>query len=584
MKQNKLIELLCELVKNSRRSDRDLAKTLNFSQSSVSRLRKVLEKEAMLQYTAIPNFSYLGFDIVAFTFYRMKEPSQYLKEKAEKWMNTQPNVVFSSEGEGMEADTVMISMHSDYGDFSKFQQKFRKEWGVNLVSFKTFLLSFGGHTILKTFTFKDLAPHVMSNLSGIDFQREVLKHHVPSDLLKVGPVLNVREGEESIAMYTSATDKMKIFSTFVRQGLENGDSIEYIYPDEESETVRAEFEKYGIDVEEYEEDGSLYMKSLSEYFMSNGKFDSEKAVMNTLNWWKEAKKKGYNHARNIEDVGDFSFINGQWQKYITDYWQNPKFGPKPKSPNWTEFKERVRVMENPLYSPFLIDITAINVENINKAQIHDILKAFGQGDYPPTRFIDLLEGVDIFSKRIGISHLELLGRKLLLEFDPTSDYETIIEYFAKESMANAEAIHVFTYATSTIHKCLAKYPTIKLFTMSISTSTIQPESENEVSIPANNIDLTLDFISKVTRTYSKTNVSIVFDGLSDLLISLNPERTRTFLRHALQILSSERTTALFLLNTSAHDPKTVSRLRSMFYNQLAYGKDGLQIIKLPKLE
>jgi len=88
----------------------------------VSHPRKILQKEATLQYTSIPKFSYLGFDIVALTFYVMKEPSQYLKEKAEKWMNTQPNVVFSSEGEGIEADTVVISMHSDYGDFSKFQQ------------------------------------------------------------------------------------------------------------------------------------------------------------------------------------------------------------------------------------------------------------------------------------------------------------------------------------------------------------------------------------------------------------------------------------------------------------------------------
>jgi len=584
MKQEKLIELLCELIKNSRQSDRELAKNLNFSQSSVSRLRKVLEKEAMLQYTAIPNFSYLGFDIVAFTFYRMKEPLHPLKEKAEKWIKEKPNVVFSSEGEGMEADTVMISLHSDYADFSKFQQIFRKEWGANLASFKTFLVSFGGHATLKTFSFKDLAPRVMANSSVIDFQRRTWKHSIPSDLLKVGPVLNVREGEESIAMYTSATDKMKIFSAFIREGLENGDSVEYIYPDEESETVRAKLKEYGIDVGEYEKDGSLHMKGVSEYFLPNGKFDSEKAVMKTLNWWKEAKKKGYNHARNIEDVGDFSFINGQWQKYITDYWQNPKFGPKPKSPKWTEFKERVRVMENPLYSPFLIDITAINIENMSETQIREILKTFGQGDYPPTRFIDLLEDVDAFSKRIDISHLELLGRKLLLEFDPTSDYETIIEYFAKESMANAEAIHVFTYATSTIHKCLAKYPTIKFFTMSISTSTVQPESENEVLIPANNIDLILDFISKVTKTYSEANMSIVFDGLSDLLISIDPERTRTFLRHALQALPSERTTVLFLLNTSAHDPKTVSRLRSMFYNQLTYGKDGLRVIKLPKLE
>jgi len=120
--------------------------------------------------------------------------------------------------------------------------------------------------------------------------------------------------------------------------------------------------------------------------------------------------------------------------------------------------------------------------------------------------------------------------------------------------------------------------------MSISTSTIQLGSENEVLIPANNIDLILDSIDNVTKAYPEANVSIVFDGLSDLLSSLDPERTFTFLRHALQTLSSEKTTALFLLNTSAHDPKIVSRLRSVFYNQLVYRKAGLQAVKLSKFE
>jgi hypothetical protein len=86
------------------------------------------------------------------------------------------------------------------------------------------------------------------------------------------------------------------------------------------------------------------------------------------------------------------------------------------------------------------------------------------------------------------------------------------------------------------------------------------------------------------KTHSKANRSIVFDGLSDLLSSLDPERTFTFLRNALLTLSSEKTTTLFLLNTSAHDPKIVSRLRSMFYDQMLYRKAGLQTVKLSKNE
>jgi hypothetical protein len=479
----------------------------------------------------------------------------------------------------MEADRVMMSVHRDYADFSGFHQKFRRELGRHFESFKTFLVSLRGHEISRLFTFNDLASRAIPNLSVIDSQRRRWKGSIPSDLWETGPVLDVKERDSIIVTYTSATDKMKVFSAFIRQGLENGDAFFYLYPDEESETIRAKLEEYGVDVEEYEKDGTLFMMSLTENFMSNGKFDSEKAIIHDLDFWSKAKRRKYKHARALGDLGDFSFVNGQWQKYVTDYWLDPRWND-PKVSEWVELKGPAGIV----YKPFLMDITAINVERMSEAQVRDILKAFGRGKSPPTRFIDLLEYVDAFSKRIGLSHLELIGRKFLLEFDPTSDYETIVEDFARESMANVEPIYVFTSITSPLHKRLAKHLAIKFFLTSISTSTIQPGSENEVLVPANNIDLIQDSIDNVTKAYPEANVSIVFDGFSDLLSSLDPERTFIFLRNALLTLSSEKTTALFLLNTSAHDPKIVSRLRSMFYDQMLYRKAGLQTVKLSKIE
>jgi len=73
MKREKLLKLLFALVKNSKRSDRDLAKILGFSQPTVTRLRKALEKEVIEQYTIIPSLPYLDFDIIALTFSRTKE-------------------------------------------------------------------------------------------------------------------------------------------------------------------------------------------------------------------------------------------------------------------------------------------------------------------------------------------------------------------------------------------------------------------------------------------------------------------------------------------------------------------------------
>jgi DNA-binding Lrp family transcriptional regulator len=156
MKQEKLIKLVFELIKNSKRSDRDLAKTLGISQPTVTRLRKALEKEAIKQYTVIPNLSYLGFDVIALTFFRSKELVHPLFENGQKWGKQQPSVVYASTGQGIDSDGVVVSMHRNYADFVKYYQLFRRDWGKYLQDFKVFLISEKGSIIMKPFSFNYL--------------------------------------------------------------------------------------------------------------------------------------------------------------------------------------------------------------------------------------------------------------------------------------------------------------------------------------------------------------------------------------------------------------------------------------------
>jgi hypothetical protein len=386
--------------------------------------------------------------------------------------------------------------------------------------------------------------------------------------------VNFREGESKILIYTSAANKMKFFSAFVRDGLENGDLVNYTYPNEESEIVRTRLREHGVKVEKYEKKGALVLESANEFFMPDGKFDNEDTIVRALDGWSEAKKKGYKHVRDLEDLGDFSFVNGQWQKYIKKYWLDSRWND-PNVSQWATSKEGVGIV----YDSFIMEITAINVEHMTEAEVTEILKAFGRGTLAPARFIDLIGDTELFSRSIGLNHERLAGRRILLEFDPTSDYEKVVGSLAKESMANVEFIFVFTSNTSPLHRYLAKQSTIKFFLTSLSTSTPKSTSENTLLLPAKNTPLILDAISKVLETHADTNVCFVFDILSELLTTVGRERTFNFLRHALDMLSSKSMTTLFLLNTSAHEPKTVSQLRNFFSNQLAYDKNGLVIVK-----
>jgi len=403
------------------------------------------------------------------------------------------------------------------------------------------------------------------------------KRSIPSNILKGSPIIDVKEGEEVIVTYTSAADKMKFFSAYIREGLESGDAVWYSYPDEESETVRTELKKYGVDVEKYEKEGALHVCSLTEDFMPNGKLDFKESATEGIKWWAEAKRKGYNHGRGLEDYGDFSFVNGQLQTFITDYWLDPRWDDPASEWVLPEAEEQIGVVMD----PFVMDLCAINVEHMTERQVTELLQALvGGGTIKPSlACIDLIEYISSFSRSIGLGHKQLVGRKILLEFDPVSNYEKVVDRLAKENMANVEPIFVFTSTTSPLHTYLAKQSSVKFFLTSISTSTPKSTSENTVVLPAKNTPLILDALNNVLETYADVNVCFVFDILSELLATIGRERTFTFLRHALDLLSSEKTTSLFLLNTSAHDAEVVSRLRNLFSNQLTYSKNGLEIVK-----
>jgi len=389
--------------------------------------------------------------------------------------------------------------------------------------------------------------------------------------------LNIREGEQIVVTYTSTANKMKVFSAFILEGLESGDAVWYSYPDEESETVRTKLREHGVDVEKYERKGALILVSLTEDFMPNGKLDYDKAVIDGIKWWAEMRRKGYKHIRDIEDVGDFSFVNGQWQKWVKEYWLDPRW-EDPNVSEWVVSKGPVGAV----YIPSLMSLTAVDVERMTRKQVDEVLKAFGRTAITSKRFfIDLLEDMNSFSRMIGLHHEQLLGRKILLEFDPASNYEKVVDSLMRESMANVEPIFVLTSRTNPIHTHLAEHPAAKFIFLSTSASTPELKSENEVILPATDTALILQVLSEVLEKFTApVNVTLVFDKLSELIHLMGFSKAYGFLLDVLYMLSQTKITTIFLLNKKAHEPQVISQIRSLFHNLLTNDKEGLKVLKI----
>jgi DNA-binding Lrp family transcriptional regulator len=156
-------KLLWELLKNSRRSDRELAKALGTSQPTVTRRRASIEKNFIDGYTAIPKWEKIGFGIVVFTFvktrikYVKSEQREAAMKKAREWMMKQPNVIFAVEGQGIGWDGVCVSFHKDYSDFTKFMRKHNSELSDFLIESQSFIADINPTTVVKPFHFKYLS-------------------------------------------------------------------------------------------------------------------------------------------------------------------------------------------------------------------------------------------------------------------------------------------------------------------------------------------------------------------------------------------------------------------------------------------
>jgi len=139
--KKRMMKLLLELLKNSKRSDREIAKVIGVSQPTITRMRQRLVKEgAIREFTIIPDFVKMGYEIMAISCFKSKVTEESV-EKATKLTMAKPNIIFASSSHGMGKNVVIISLHKNYTDYSKFLRDLRLEGGDDLQDYDTLLIS-----------------------------------------------------------------------------------------------------------------------------------------------------------------------------------------------------------------------------------------------------------------------------------------------------------------------------------------------------------------------------------------------------------------------------------------------------------
>lgn len=163
------LRVLSELMKNSRRTDRELAKFLGVSQPTVSRIRHRLEEKGYIRaYTVMPDLARLGYQMVAATFVKYrgnldpKEAEKFRKQAEKRFRDHSfaTNVMFER-GLGLGYTGVLISLHENYASYAEFR-KIVNRFVVLERDMESFVCDLNDKVHYRPLTFAPLAQHILT--------------------------------------------------------------------------------------------------------------------------------------------------------------------------------------------------------------------------------------------------------------------------------------------------------------------------------------------------------------------------------------------------------------------------------------
>ena len=166
MKDLKL-KVIIELLKDSHRSDRELARAIGSSQPTISRVRKKLEEQGMIkEYTIIPDYIQLGLSLMSITFTKMKGPLSKeilndLKKRARNTMSEHPSaLILGNTGMGCDADYVAIAFHKNFSEYTEFMNDIKGFPSVNIDETKSFIIDLNEKDQMQPLSFSHLAGYL----------------------------------------------------------------------------------------------------------------------------------------------------------------------------------------------------------------------------------------------------------------------------------------------------------------------------------------------------------------------------------------------------------------------------------------
>jgi hypothetical protein len=355
--------------------------------------------------------------------------------------------------------------------------------------------------------------------------------------------------DQMILIHDSRDEKYSPIAKYLLDGVNQRELVIYFHTSELGQVTQG-LSNHGVDIKRLTVKGGVRIQPLASAYPTRGVLDDTPLEM-VQGLSAEARTLGNEGLRVILDYDDFSVRPFQkFVKHLTD-------------PRWTSPDHHLHVL-------MAFNSLTFRGEEASLAELEGKI-----------RTLDLSESLDTFSQTVGVSHEEIAGRKLLLEFDPQGDTQQVFKSLLAETASNFERTVVFTRKDSQIYSLVQRQPAAKIFVLTSRVSYPKMESENLFLLPTYDTSLLLDALNKTIEAYAGSAFTIIFDNLSHFVFTLGAERTYSLVRQALELMISDKITAIFSINSQAHDQKIMSTFENMFDIELVSEKGRLvpQIMK-----
>lgn len=167
------LRLMSELLKNSRRSDREVANVIGVSQPTVSRTLTKLRKEGFIRnFTIIPDFVKMGYSLLGITFVKLKtaysaEATENVRKATkDRLEQSQFGIIMLERGVGLGYDAVIISIYTDYTEYTRHQEAIRTFPFIDTYKTETFIINLEDSVRYRPLSFETVAKQLANRSSS----------------------------------------------------------------------------------------------------------------------------------------------------------------------------------------------------------------------------------------------------------------------------------------------------------------------------------------------------------------------------------------------------------------------------------